>query len=88
MALFFPSCIAEKWSCPSKPMVVHSHPLSPQIRPNQVRYRFYVGYRTNNHSQTIKNYLIRVILVFVTQPVSGLSNKLCYVTCLIGFGGI
>ena len=88
MALFFSSCKAEKWSCPSKPMVVHSHPLSPQIRPNEVRYRWYVGYCTNNHLQTIKNSLIRIILVLITLLESGLSYMRCYATYLIGFGGV
>ena len=48
IALFFPSCKVKEWNCPSKPVVGHSHPLRPQIRPNQARYWSYTGYHTIN----------------------------------------
>ena len=88
MPLFSPNCKAEKWNYPSKPIVVHSHPLRPQNRPNQVRYKLYVGYCTNILLKKIKSLLIRAVLVLATQPGYGLSNMLCYSTYLIGFGGI
>ena len=88
IALFFPSCKVKEWNCPSKPVVGHSHPLRPQIRPNQARYWSYTGYHTINWKKKGKNSSIWSVFLLVTQSTSGLSNASPYATYLMGFGGI